>query len=62
VRLAQRLVGKRVIIGLTFRTKDDSVDRQEQLHGPIVHVTEQGIAVQVAGASDLYWLPPDLRN
>lgn len=61
-RLAQRLIGKRVIIGLTSRREDDSVDRQEQLHGPIVQVTDGGIAVQVSGRSDLYWLPPDLRN
>lgn len=59
IRLAQRLVGKRVLIGLTYEGKGE-VRRQEQKHGVVDDVTEEGVAVRIP-KEGIYWLPPDLR-
>lgn len=60
---ARRLVGKRVIVGLTRFDADGNLLEQRQFHGEIADVAhDRGIAIRVAGRSDLYWLPPDLRS
>ncbi len=62
---AQSLLGKTVIIGLTYNTRAGDVDRQEQLYG-IVRSTDPrtGIEVELAGRrfGETYWLPPQTSN
>lgn len=60
---AQRIVGARVLIGITRLLPDGAT--QEQMHGLITSADRaKGFSVTLAGARDgeTYWLPPDLRN
>jgi hypothetical protein len=62
---AQALVGKTVIIGLTYVDAEGAVDRREQLHGQIVSAdSEKGFAVELRGkrAGETYWMPPQPDN
>ena len=59
---ARSLVGKRVLVGLTYRDHDGAVVETVQYHGTIVDVNAQdGVAVSPVGLDELFWLPPDLR-
>ena len=63
-RRAQALVGKYVIIGLTYYDADDRLLEQRQVHGTIVAVhPELGIDVDLKGRryGETFRLPPDLR-
>jgi hypothetical protein len=60
VKLAQRLVGKRVLIGLTY-LEHGEVDYHEQKHGSVESVVAGGVAVRLSDG-EIYWLPPDLRS
>jgi hypothetical protein len=57
--MARQLIGKRVLIGLTF-VEPGKADRLEQMHGIVDDVTEDGFAVHLS-SDEIYWLPPDLR-
>ena len=59
VHIARQLIGKRVLIGLTF-VEQGEVDRLEQMHGVVEDVTEDGFAIHLPN-NETYWLPPDLR-
>lgn len=61
--LAEQLVGKVLLVGLTF--VEASGNRTEQLHGNVVSATRQnGIVLRLAGArnGELYRLAADLRG
>jgi len=63
-RRAAALVGKYVLIGLTYHDADGRFLEQRQIHGMIVGADAQhGIEVELKGASsgETYRLPPDLR-
>src|SRR5690348_7856636 len=58
---ANRMVGKTVLVGMTFLRNDEEVDRT-QFHGPIEKVDEKaGIAIRRRDNDEIEWLPPDLR-
>jgi hypothetical protein len=57
--MARQLVGKRVLIGLTFVGRGEP-DRLEQMNRVVEDVTEDGFAIQLSN-DETYWLPPDLR-
>lgn len=60
---AQSLIGKRVLVGLTYRSHADEVLRLEQFHGQVVRVSEsEGIIVLLGGSNEERWLPPDLSR
>lgn len=64
VEIAQQLVGKHVLVGVTFRNHDGEERLQHQYHGVVVSVGKRGIALDVEntfsrGTLDL---PPDLRG
>jgi hypothetical protein len=62
------LVGKTVLIGLTFTTAEGEVMEQLQRHGVIESADpEEGMAVRLIGPGqswdrELYTLPPDLSS
>ena len=57
-----RLLGKQLLIGLSFCNADGTPVRQVQLHGMIVRVAADGISVQLAdaAAAEPFILPPDV--
>lgn len=59
IEMARRLVGKRVLIGLTFVGQGEP-DRHEQMNGVVKDVSEDGFAIHLSN-DETYWLPPDLR-
>jgi hypothetical protein len=61
--MAGRLIGAHVIVGLTYEDADGEVERREQLHGEVVRVDmSAGVAIELSGSGEIYWLPPDLRG
>jgi hypothetical protein len=64
---ADGLIGKIVLLGLTFATADGEVIDQVQRHGVVEQAdAETGIAVRLVGPGqvwdgEVYVLPPDLR-
>jgi len=54
------IVGKYVLIGLTYVDADGQVIRQEQEHGRIIEANENDVTVRLAGSNEETWLPPDL--
>lgn len=59
---AESLVGKRVLVGLTFVNAQDEAVEQTQYHGVIESADEHdGFAVRRADTGEVEWLPPDLR-
>ena len=59
---AESLVGKTVLVGLTFVNAQDKAVEQRQYHGLIESADERdGFAVRRADTGELEWLPPDLR-
>ena len=62
-KLAEAMIGARVLIGLTRRSAEG--DRLEQMYGTIVSAhPSKGFAVELAGtrSGETYHLPPDLRG
>ncbi len=60
---ASSLIGKYVLVGLTYEAHDGQVIEQTQIHGTIVRADERhGFAIQLRGERDgeVFWLPPDL--
>ena len=57
---AHALLGKHVLIGLSFCNADGTPVRQVQLHGTIVRVTTASIDVHLAGSGEAFALPPDV--
>jgi hypothetical protein len=61
---ASALIGKYVLIGLTYLDHRDNLIEQKQMHGRIMSADErQGFAVALEGKrkGETFWLPPDLR-
>lgn len=60
---AKAIIGKRVLVGITRRTRDDEVTGLEQFHGEVVRATrEEGIILRVNEAGEERWIPPDLSR
>jgi hypothetical protein len=59
--LANHLIGRHVIVGMTYLHHDGSLDRQEQAHRFVVRADEELVAIEVWGTGEMITLPPDLR-
>jgi hypothetical protein len=60
--LAARIIGKRLLVGLTFLRYDGELIEQKQLHGIVEQITKQaGIVIKLPDGST-FRLPPDLRG
>ena len=62
--MARGMVGKYVLIGLTYYDYQGQFVQQKQIHGRIVAADPRGIGVELKGVRDgeTYWLPPDTRS
>ena len=62
------LVGKTILLGLTFADSDGNVVERVQRHGVVeLADAERGIGTRLVGPGhpwdgELYWLPPDMDN
>jgi hypothetical protein len=58
---ARELVGKRVLVGVTFKDRRGNIKRQEEFHG-LVAVADPvtGVQLQLQGSrhGEFKWLPP----
>jgi hypothetical protein len=60
--LAARVIGKHLLVGLTFLRHSGEIIEQKQLHGIVEQITRQaGIVLRLPDGS-AYRLPPDLRG
>jgi hypothetical protein len=60
--LVAEVVGKHVLVGLTFVKYNGDVIEQKQLHGIVERITrDEGIVIRQADGS-IYRLPPDLSG
>lgn len=62
---ADALLGKTVLVGLTYVNDADQVTRQVQMHGVIgLADAESGVRLDLKGvkAGQTYWLPPQVDN
>jgi len=58
---ASALIGKYVLVGITYLTASGDFDRQEQFHGRVISADERkGISIALEGArsGETKWLPP----
>jgi hypothetical protein len=58
--MAAQLLGKHLLVGLTYLNDDGTVERQKQLHGDVIRADEDGVAILLS-SGEHYSLPPDLR-
>jgi len=61
-RKAAKLLGRTILIGLTYRPGGGQPEELSQIHGTIEEADEKGILVRLAGAraGETYTLPPHL--
>ena len=60
--LVQQVLGKRVLVGITYLKHNGAVIEQQQLHGVLEAATvEEGVAIRLPDGS-VFRLPPDLRG
>jgi hypothetical protein len=58
---AKSLIGKTVVIGLTFIDEDDQLINQEQFHGFIVNFNERVCVVRMKDTGNEMTFPPDVE-
>ena len=57
------IIGKTILVGLTYYSKDDEFLEQKQFFGTIVTANvNNGITIQKTGVDEQFSLPPDLRS
>ena len=55
------LLGKVILVGITYYTHDKRLIEQKQYHGTVIHADEKGIVIRKANGEEEK-LPPDLRS
>jgi hypothetical protein len=54
------IIGKHVLVGMTYVDNEDAVIEQRQMHGTVVRADDEGVYHEVAGSGEEEWLPPHL--
>lgn len=55
------IVGKIILVGLTYTDSKENIIERKQFHGKIVDAdNENGISILIDGKKDIFCLPPDL--
>lgn len=55
------LVGRLLLVGITYYTNDDQIVEQKQLYGTVSQASEKGVCIKQKDGSE-YWLPGDLSS
>lgn len=55
------LLGKVILVGLTYYTHDKQFVEQKQYHGTVIRADEKGIVIRKSNGEEAS-LPPDLRS
>jgi hypothetical protein len=59
----ENLVGKYLLIGITFLDENEEVIEQFQTHGPVISADDlDGIVIEKPGGSGAFCVPPDRRS
>jgi hypothetical protein len=56
------IVGKRVLVGMTYVDNNGDLIEQKQRHGVIVSADEEGVYVRPPDTEEQFWLPPHLES
>ncbi|WP_430395826.1 hypothetical protein [Ferrovibrio sp.] len=61
---ASDLLGRYVLIGITYVTAEDVLLRQEQAHGVVGKVTSEGVTIELCGerAGETMQIPPVFQS
>ncbi|MCZ2498113.1 hypothetical protein GN316_15210 [Xylophilus sp. Kf1] len=60
---AATIIGKRMLVGVTYRTHDEEVTGLDQFHGVIMRANrDEGIILRLNGSGGERWVPPDLSR
>lgn len=60
---AKALIGKHLLVGVTYRDRNEEVTGVEQFHGEIVRASrEEGIILRSGGSGEERMVPPDLSS
>jgi len=61
--LAAAVIGKSVLVGLTYVNRDNETTGVEQFHGEVVRANSQaGIVLRLSGGGAEFALPPDFSH
>ena len=52
------IIGKRVLVGMTYVDNDGEPIEQRQKHGVVVRADDEGVYVRQSGSGEEFWLPP----
>src|ERR1043165_3971334 len=57
--LAQKMIGKIVLVGVTIKNKNEEILKQEQLFGTVLRINEkEGLIIRCGITGEEKWLPP----
>lgn len=56
------IVGKRVLVGMTYLDNGGDLIEQKQRHGVIVRADAEGVYVRAVDSDAEFWLPPHLES
>jgi hypothetical protein len=60
---AKEIIGKHILVGVTFRDRSENVTGIDQFHGIIVRAShKEGIIVCLHDGAEERWIPPDLSR
>jgi hypothetical protein len=60
---AKAIIGKHLLVGVTYRNRNEEVTGVEQFHGEIIRATrEEGIILRLGSSGEERWVPPDLSR
>lgn len=59
----QAIIGKYLLVGVTYRNHSEEITGIEQFHGEIIRASRgDGIILRLYGSSEERWVPPDLSR
>jgi len=59
----ESIIGKTILIGLTYLNKENELLEQKQIYGTIEHADKsKGISIKQADTGDWFYLPPELNS
>jgi hypothetical protein len=56
------IIGKHVLVGMTYLDSKGDLIEQKQKHGVIVRADDEAVYVRAWDSEDVFWLPPRLES